>query len=516
MFAVSVLLLGLLFGTSRSSSMPLRPYSRVEKTVVATIPRPNNATAECGNPSELKRTIWHCLSDLYPLADHGYPWFYNGSPRNSRHNPHIPGRNTTLRDALDSLNHICYVHDRSRTCLEDSGKQDYCLTTTQFMPLQIDFQFICHHERRDENLVHSLQCLNKTRVMTMLYFHMAQRCQGGFDILDEIMRRYKNAYFYGLDIQPVLEQPMIPALYCLPRSVISTCIRHIVQDHCGNTTADLVQKYLVYYQDRFGQALQSVGLSSSICDQHIGSDIMSSSPPILPGQIKLSFSRLLESIAPGTGLDTVYGKHIMEYLNGLQGEQICTTRNIFVAYRACVMSSNDISEKSKFNILQFAHRLLPLAYHGTHCNRLEQFSVCWKLLQGSCGQKTLGLKQDTALFKVGCEIQREMDDAGCHWQDMLLGYYLKASQAAVWPVDNQCLLDPMHLEKGGQDYVPETVVADLDSTISLLQLGVEEISERCGTQPAKRLTGLLQHSIRYLQRDAFNYTMSFYASLTPT
>ncbi len=154
--------------------------------------------------------------------------------------------------------------------------------------LQTVFQFICHNQQRDENLVHSLECLHETRVLAMLYFHIANRCRG-MGILDDIMRRKKNLYFYTLGFKPDRGGGHIPRLYCLPRSVISTCIRGIIEDHCGASTADFVQKYLVYLQHWFGQALKSVGFESNICDLDISSDVVPNRLPIPSDYTKFVF-----------------------------------------------------------------------------------------------------------------------------------------------------------------------------------------------------------------------------------
>ena len=75
------------------------------------------------------------------------------------------------------------IIDISQTCLTESRVQDYCLATTAYSHISMGFKFICLHKRRDENLVHSLQCLHETRLMAMLYFHIADRCQC-LDILE--------------------------------------------------------------------------------------------------------------------------------------------------------------------------------------------------------------------------------------------------------------------------------------------------------------------------------------------
>ncbi len=157
----------------------------------------HNVTVDCGAIRALGRTGWQCERDIVILSQYGFPW----SPQ-SRHSPNVSDRNKTLRDALDSLNDVCHTSDRSMRCLEENGIRGFCLRLTGHFYALLDFQVICHHQSRDENLIHSLQCLHDTRVFAMLYFHIADRCRG-FGILDDIMRRYKNAYFYGLDIKPV-------------------------------------------------------------------------------------------------------------------------------------------------------------------------------------------------------------------------------------------------------------------------------------------------------------------------
>ena len=162
--------------------------------------------------------------------------------------------------------------------------------------------------------------------------------------------------------------------------------------------------------------------------------------------------------------------------------------------------------RSRFNILQFAHLLWPLLYHGTHCHRLEEFTTCWNMLQDICGSKVRGLEQHAILLVEGCKIQSAMDLAGCHWQDMLLPHYIQASRVTQWPLGTQCLQNPMALEK----YVYNAdITEDLKKVIALLQPGLEEISQKCGSQLSTRLRVLLQ-KLHYLQYDAFNYIALLY------
>ncbi len=87
--------------------------------------------------------------------------------------------------------------------------------------------------------------------------------------------------------------------------------RGIVEDQCGAKTADFVQAYLFYLQDRFGQALESAGLHSEICDYEISSDILRSRRPLPSSNNKLGISRMLQITVPGTALDTVWAKYIL-------------------------------------------------------------------------------------------------------------------------------------------------------------------------------------------------------------
>ncbi len=346
----------------------------------------------------------------------------------------------------------------------------------------------------------------------MLYFHIANRCRG-FGILDN-MRRFKNAYFYRLDINPYYNQAKSSLLYCIPKSVVPTCIRDIVEDQCGTMAADFVQNYIVHHQERLAQVLKSAGLDSDICDSYVTSDMVLSRPPIPSDHSNLGISRLLDITAPGTALATVRGKIIMEYLHSLPGEEFCTTDNAYIAYSACLMSSDDKIEMSKFNILQFAHRMFWFSYHGTQCSRLEEFTACWNLLQKICGLKVQGMEHHATLLVEGCKIQSELDIVRCHWQDMLLGYYLQASRVTVWPTVNQCLQNPMALEDSY--YSSSTSIChDLDTVITLLQSGVDEIGRKCGLQPPNRIRILL-NKVHYLQRDASKYSDLYMNNVVPT
>ncbi len=89
----------------------------------------HNVTVDCGNYGVLNRIGSQCYRDLIQLASRGYPWSGGDNERHSRNNPNVADRNNTLGDSLDTLNHVCYIHDKSQTCLEENGIHDYCVAT---------------------------------------------------------------------------------------------------------------------------------------------------------------------------------------------------------------------------------------------------------------------------------------------------------------------------------------------------------------------------------------------------
>ncbi len=493
----------------RGSFTRSRPYIKFDNKSANSYDRPkngHNVTVHCEDWNVLRKTAFQCQRGIREVITYGYPWLRYPSQRKSRNDPNITVTTKPLNDALDSLDHVCNIHDRSSRCLMESGIPTYCLGTpigdNAEIDIQMIFQFICHHRRRDETLVRSLQCLRETRVMAVLYFHIANRC-GGFDILDTIMRRDKNEHFYILDIRPYWEMAIVPGQYCLQRSLITSCVRNVVESSCGTMTADFVQNFMIYMQDQYGHDLQSVGLSANICEQDVTFDKAFSRPPISAGYITLDISRLLGSIAPGTALDTVLGRYLLGYLHGLSVEELCNIHNTYAAYGTCVMSADDKSEKSKFNIVQYAHQIFPDEYHGTQCSRLVQFQACWNMLQEICGPQVRGLEQHATLLVEGCKIQSALDATGCHWQDMLLRHYIQASRVTVWPLSFGRSTNPLFLETSKYDSL-NSVSDDLETVITRLQPGIREISDKCGPHPANELR-VLFNKLRFLQRDALVY-----------
>ncbi len=487
--ATLILMVLLLTARKSRSNIISRPYSIPNargdtRDIVQSFGRvvPN----DCGDRTVLQKHVWQCVGDLYQLTGNGYPWTPHRNQRNFKDNLN------NIRDALDSLNYACLTFDRSQRCLLEHGISDYCLATTRYWHMNIYFSFICHHRQRDENLARSLQCLHYKRVMVMLYFHIAQRCRGS-GILDNIPRQYyKHAYF---NTREFMWNSTIPCLLCLPRTVISACVKDCVEDLCGVMTAEFAHDYLLYLRDWFGRVLEYFGLN--ICGEGISAAMVPTG----------------STTTPGTALGTISGRYLLAALHNLPGENVCTTESVYTSYTGCVAPLDSKSENSQFNILQFAHQLLPLVYYGTNCDsdRLKEFKNCWTDLREMCGPKVRGLYQHATLLMEGCKIQSEMDTIGCPWQEMLLPHYIEASRVTVWPMVIQCLHNPMSLESSHCSSV-DSVLHDLDTVILLLQPGVDAISRECGSQHANRLRTLL-HKLRFLQRYALEYLDLSYGSV---
>ena len=305
---------------------------------------------------------------------------------------------------------------------------------------------------------------------------------------------------------------MVFPMLCLPKDVISTCVRTIVESRCGNMTAVLVQDYILYLQHWAAQALESAGLDPDIChhdiditpaDNHVSSQYDSSPDTLQPASSPYTeLVRLAEKIGPGSALDSVYGKYTLGYVKQLGDKYCYDTNSQLAASNICILSSQDTAEMARFNILQFAHQVITvLPVHMYSCTRLTQFTACWNLLQETCGSRVRWLALEATLLVEGCKLQALMDDIGCHWQDMLIRHYIEASRRTVWPMASQILFNPMFLDKA--IYNTSGVRKDLDTVISFLQPGVEEIARGCGRQPAAQL-GRLLHKIRYLQNYAWD------------
>ncbi len=104
---------------------------------------------------------------------------------------------------------------------------------------------------------------------------------------------------------------------------------------------------------------------------------------------------------------------------------------------------------------------------------------------GGLWPKVRGIEQHGTLSVERCKIQTEIDTADCQWQDMPLPYYIQISRVTMWSNVSQCLNNPITLEDSQYD-ISNELINDLDTVMSLLQRGVEEISMKCSPHSAKK------------------------------
>ncbi len=91
-----------------------------------------DVTIDCGNLTVRSQTVSQCQGDLLHMIHNGYPWTIGGIHKYTQSDKNQTNVTNTLslRDSLDSLDHACHIHDKSRTCLEESNIRDFCLATT--------------------------------------------------------------------------------------------------------------------------------------------------------------------------------------------------------------------------------------------------------------------------------------------------------------------------------------------------------------------------------------------------
>ncbi len=433
-----------------------------------------------------------CQNSLLVLTMSGYPWLvdddslFEGNEKKVKNDQNVTDRQSRFGDALDALRRVCEVYEDSRSCLQDHGIQDVCLLVGQqaSLGLHVTFDFLSNHQQRGENLVHELQCLHNKRVLSMLPFQIGQRC--GLGILEKVMVRQSNAILYIMNVSSTeMRMPSMLHLYCLPWNQTKRCVNTIVNDQCGSMAASLVQDFILYFQNYTRNLWKSIGVHEDICNF----DIFNTDP--LP--------------AFGTALDTTYGRYLLATIQKLSDESFCHPLNSFLAYSACVLSSQELSEKARFNILQFAHQMPTFPYFGTHCERLEEFTKCWNLFQQKCGSNATGFELQSTLMVEGCKIQSEMDTALCKWQDVLLEYYIQAGRETIWPLVTQAWNNPMFLDSGVQSY--GDIVDGLNDVIRLLQQSIPKISRKCGQKSSSAVhrLGVLLDKIKYSLFEALQF-----------
>ncbi len=463
-------------------------------------------------PSGVEKQIDHCSSELASLASGGYPWM-DAQHLDIRDRPLGNG---TIKDPMDVLDRICQAFSRFQTCFAYHRIADYCLLIRTFTSkvravvfhLKTAFDFICRRSPRNVDTAHSLQCLSDTRVLSVLEYHIGKDCVHGPGILENQMRVFKAASFYGYDL-PAASYNIPPVMinqHCLPKEVIEGCAKYIVERKCGASTAAFVEAYLKFQIGENAKAVSDVGLTPVHCDldpvfesgNYESSDPGRANPDKrFVGQRRLPPVLPLSKESTGTGLDTVFGRRLLSDLQKKQN--MCDKVLLFSHYEACLLFSDARTEPPKYNILQSAHQLLKLLTQGTECSRLAELVSCWDVHKQVCGPATRGFEHDFILQTESCNIQQYMESIQCDWQDMLFEVYIEAAQKTVWPLASQSG-HPLYLDNA--TYELEEVVKSFERFIQLLQPGVNRLASRCGDEAAERLQKVYE-KLSYSLADVF-------------
>ncbi len=459
-------------------------------------------------PPDTPEIVARCIQDLWNLAMNGFPWggsvkgTVNSGEKNARKN---------LTDPLDPIKEVCDVYDRFKLCLKEHNLDDICL---YFSPdqdassMNIQFRFLCHELRRSVDLFHSLQCLQQKRVLDLIEFSIAARYGKG--VLDTQMLRRKNAYYTFMDISPSVSPEMlmvdlVRSLYCMPPEVLNEYVPTIVEDACGKSTAALIATYYHYYRRIYSNLLEEIGLSTRVCDDNLRQadttfdtrghtelfrEKISEAKNLTT--LQKEFERYLQANARGTALGTVFGQAIVEFISEGSWSDFCSDFGS-VPFKACHLLSDSKEEKSRFNVLQFAHEMAGLLQHGTQCNQLEIFSNCWNLLQQICGSTASAWSFSASLLTDGCQIQAAMETLTCRWQDMFYDRYLEGSRSgSLWPTVANQPRNPLYLDNGQYTY-GDLVEVLPDLVSNHLESGVREIAQKCDAQVAMRIEKLFQN-----------------------
>lgn len=215
---------------------------------------PAQRTAPQYCPENNTIIVGQCGREFFALLPDGFPW--TASEDDGPHGSANSSRGTN--DPLDSLNHACLVFDDFERCLDQHSFPDACLVggaVSAFIP-EVVFKYLCHMEKRDLSLFQALACLQKSPVLDLLQYKLAdlygrqvinQRLSGGlnamFRFIDSESLLYNFSYRMG-SMDLILDEGLI----CFPDHVILEYVPTVISTKCGDYSAHLVTNYYMYYR----------------------------------------------------------------------------------------------------------------------------------------------------------------------------------------------------------------------------------------------------------------------------
>ncbi len=460
--------------------------------------------------------IKKCLRSLYPSIASGFPW--GGGDDKIAQDPHLRTvSNNTIGDPLDPINYACRAFDDFDACLQLHSINKLCLLGGHGdLRPYATFSYVCRVEARTLDVVHSLRCLDDTRVLDLLIFHLAD--EYGTDAVTQLGRGTVNALFRFLNnydlmasyfVNPIsLFMDFVEELICLPQRTLYQQVASLIADRCGSHAEDLVKGYYRYVRKFVAKLLNGAGITESVCEksQNDGDKKSSRERQVINDRIwenhtkpsRESFQKFLDQYSPGTALGTVYGRYVRQLIKEMPPANFCrSVLDIDLLYQPCSLLSLDEIGKGTFDVLQFAHSMrFPFTTAGQR-GRMNVFRFCWVLLQQICGPEARYVAYNYAVTEGSWHIQSVMEDLPCEWQDMLIRRYIQASEKGnIWPTGYNAPGRPMFLSPGIYSF--GSITRSMSDLVQTLGEGVREISGKCGKRSGRAVDAFYQRVKYYL------------------
>ncbi len=152
---------------------------------------------------KIRKAIQRCEQNMRDPVMNGFPWCVSSQ----MHDSHLGPSQDIVGDPMDCLNHVCEVFDEFQDCLAHKSIPGVCVLSDSASALRVDinFNFICHRQKRSTDLIHALQCLKQTRDLELLMYRMAERHGPGF--ADAYAQGNKNALWRFLNAESLIFTP---------------------------------------------------------------------------------------------------------------------------------------------------------------------------------------------------------------------------------------------------------------------------------------------------------------------
>ncbi len=444
----------------------------------------------------------HCIKDLQGLTIYGFPWCKSYPTHHDSH-AYAGGRHRNiLGDPLDCMNEACDIFDKFQNCLIQHAVPEVCLAdSSETIALHTDFNFLCKTKKRSVDLIHVLRCLQESRVLDLLIFHLVDR--HGASFADPYVQGNRNAFFRFINAESISVSGMDPhvveiflsrGMICFPQEIFLRKMSAIINEACGVHAARLMIDYFIYFRETFDSLLKQLGLHLSVCDtdHEVIPEIFNrpetadDHPDSQHWRVNTEFDQFLDQYSEGTALDTLYGHAMRHYIKNIPTSGFCDPNALLVPFGACFLLQHDQSERGIFNVIYFAHGTVDPFLDYPQQSSLERFRACRNLLVQMCGANATFYDYVVDAVSGTSDIDIMMENITCQWQDTLIKHYIRTSGAgSLWPTVFSLARRPLFLKPLVYSYGRlMQVSADLRDHLSG---GISELTVRCGRKAGARL-----------------------------